>query len=89
MRIESLRLHRISMPLVRPFETSFGRQSVRDVLLVQIETDARGVSPASVSIAPAAPAGLRTDELRKLQAALDELGECRRMIDTALQSDAA
>ena len=56
---------------------------------VQIETDARGVSPASVSIAPAAPIGLRTDELRKLQAALDELGECRRMIDTALQSDAA
>jgi DNA-binding transcriptional MerR regulator len=55
----------------------------------QIETDVRGALPASVSIAPAAPTGLRTDELRKLQAALDELGECRRMIDAALRSDAA
>jgi O-succinylbenzoate synthase len=27
------------MPLVRPFETSFGRQSARDVLLVRVRTD--------------------------------------------------
>jgi DNA-binding transcriptional MerR regulator len=54
-----------------------------------IETDVHGAPPASVSIAPAAPTGLRMDELRKLQAALDELSECRRMIDAALRSDAA
>jgi O-succinylbenzoate synthase len=39
VKVQSLRLHRINMPLVRAFETSFGRQTVRDVLLVQIETD--------------------------------------------------
>lgn len=40
MKVQSLQLHRINMPLVRAFETSFGRQSVRDVLLVHIHTDA-------------------------------------------------
>ena len=54
-----------------------------------IEADVRGPQPAIVSIAPTVPPGLRMDELRKLQAALDELSECRRMIDSALQSDAA
>ena len=54
-----------------------------------IETEMHEPQPAIVSIAPAAPAGLRTDELRKLQAALDELGECRRLIDAALRADAA
>ncbi len=40
MRLESITLHRVAMPLVRPFETSFGRQSARVVLLLQVRTDA-------------------------------------------------
>ena len=40
MRVEAVELHRIAMPLVRPFETSFGRQLARDVLLVHVLTDA-------------------------------------------------
>lgn len=40
MGIEAVEIHRIVMPLVRPFETSFGRQSARDVLLVHVRTDA-------------------------------------------------
>ncbi len=36
MRLESITLHRLAMPLVRPFETSFGRQTVRVVLLVEV-----------------------------------------------------
>ena len=39
MKVESLELHRIGMPLVRPFETSFGRETARDVLLVHVRTD--------------------------------------------------
>jgi DNA-binding transcriptional MerR regulator len=44
---------------------------------------------ASASVAPAAPFALRSDDLRKLEAALQELSECRRMIDAVLRSDAA
>lgn len=40
--IDIVRLHRIDMPLVRPFRTSFGTQEARDVLLVEIVSD--GVS---------------------------------------------
>ncbi|MET1051348.1 MAG: o-succinylbenzoate synthase [Mycetocola sp.] len=39
MKVESIELHRIGMPLVRPFETSFGRETERDVLLVHLRTD--------------------------------------------------
>lgn len=39
-RIERIELHRIEVPLVRPFETSFGRETVREVLLVRVQTDA-------------------------------------------------
>jgi len=39
MEIQAVELHRIGMPLVRPFETSFGRQDARDVLLVHVLTD--------------------------------------------------
>jgi O-succinylbenzoate synthase len=39
MIIEAVELHRIGMPLVRPFETSFGVQTARDVLLVRVRTD--------------------------------------------------
>lgn len=37
--IERIELHRIEVPLVRPFETSFGRETVREVLLVHVTTD--------------------------------------------------
>ena len=35
MTIDLIRLHRLSIPLVRPFRTSFGTESVRDVILVE------------------------------------------------------
>lgn len=35
MTIELFRLHRLSIPLVRPFRTSFGTERVRDVILVE------------------------------------------------------
>jgi O-succinylbenzoate synthase len=39
MSIEAVEIHRIVMPLIRPFETSFGRETARDVLLVRVRTD--------------------------------------------------
>ncbi len=39
-RIDAIELHRIEVPLVRPFETSFGRETVREVLMVRVRTDA-------------------------------------------------
>lgn len=41
-RIEAIELHRLEVPLVRPFETSFGRETAREVLLVHIRTDRGG-----------------------------------------------
>ena len=38
MKLESITLHRVAMPLVRPFETSFARQSRRVLLLVHVRT---------------------------------------------------
>lgn len=38
MRLEAIVLHRLGMPLVRPFETSFGTQTERVVLLVEVRT---------------------------------------------------
>jgi O-succinylbenzoate synthase len=35
MSIDVIRLHRLNVPLVRPFRTSFGTESVRDVILVE------------------------------------------------------
>lgn len=37
--LERIELHRLEVPLVRPFETSFGREAVREVLLVRAVTD--------------------------------------------------
>ncbi|WP_382307792.1 o-succinylbenzoate synthase [Herbiconiux sp. UC225_62] len=37
--VEAVELHRVAMPLVRPFETSFGRQTAREVLLVRVITE--------------------------------------------------
>ncbi|TXN32467.1 o-succinylbenzoate synthase [Lacisediminihabitans profunda] len=39
MRVDAVELHRLAIPLVRPFETSFGRQTGRVVLLVRVRTD--------------------------------------------------
>lgn len=39
MKIEMVELRRIAMPLVRPFRTSFGTQTARDILLVRVVTD--------------------------------------------------
>lgn len=41
--VSGIRLHRIDMPLVRPFRTSFGVQRARDLLLVEVIADS-GVS---------------------------------------------
>ena len=35
MSIEMFRLHMVNMPLVRPFRTSFGTDTVREVLIVE------------------------------------------------------
>jgi O-succinylbenzoate synthase len=39
MKIESLALHHISMPLVAPFETSFGRETVRQCILIVLKSE--------------------------------------------------
>src|SRR5438067_5135885 len=38
MKLESIELRRISVPLVSPFRTSFGTETERDVLLVRALT---------------------------------------------------
>jgi O-succinylbenzoate synthase len=40
MMLERVELVRVHLPLVRPFRTSFGTQTGRDILLVHVETDA-------------------------------------------------
>lgn len=39
MKIESIILHQIRMPLVSPFETSFGRETDRECVLVEIQSE--------------------------------------------------
>ncbi len=39
MKIESITLHHISMPLVAPFETSFGRETDRECILITLHAD--------------------------------------------------
>lgn len=39
LSVDAVELHRIAMPLVRPFQTSFGTQTARDVLLVRVLTE--------------------------------------------------
>ena len=39
MKIDQIRLYQISMPLVSPFETSWGRQTVRECVLVEVLSD--------------------------------------------------
>jgi O-succinylbenzoate synthase len=43
MKISEVALHRVSLPLVSPFRTSFGTQTRKDALLVEVQTpDAHG-----------------------------------------------
>ena len=39
MKIESITLHHLSMPLVSPFETSFGRETDRQCVIVEIRSE--------------------------------------------------
>ncbi|HSL27738.1 MAG TPA: o-succinylbenzoate synthase [Anaerolineales bacterium] len=39
MKIESITLHHLSMPLVAPFETSFGRETERECILITLHAD--------------------------------------------------
>ncbi|MBI5352637.1 MAG: o-succinylbenzoate synthase [Chloroflexi bacterium] len=39
MKIESITLHHLSMPLVTPFETSFGRETDRECILITIHSE--------------------------------------------------
>lgn len=39
MRIEAITLHHISMPLVAPFETSFGRETERQCILITLQSE--------------------------------------------------
>lgn len=39
MKIESITLHHISMPLVSPFETSFGRETDRQCVIVEVKSE--------------------------------------------------
>ncbi len=39
MKIESITLHHISMPLVAPFETSFGRETDRECILIKLQAE--------------------------------------------------
>ena len=39
MRLTSIDLHRVYLPLVSPFRTSFGTQDVRDTVLIRVTTD--------------------------------------------------
>lgn len=53
MKVEAVRLHRVRMPLRSPFRTSFGTETTRDVLLVEV--DAGGVSGWGECVANAEP----------------------------------
>ena len=39
MKIDSIALHHINMPLVAPFETSFGREVDRECIIISIQSD--------------------------------------------------
>ncbi len=39
MKIESLTFHHISMPLVAAFETSFGRETVRECIIIEVHSE--------------------------------------------------
>jgi DNA-binding transcriptional MerR regulator len=53
------------------------------------EPTRESVAPAAASVAVPAEPVLSREDARRLQAALHELGECRRLIDEALRDQAA
>lgn len=54
MNIHSIELRTIQLPLVRPFRTSFGTQTSRELLLVKV-TDAQGVEGWAEDVAMSEP----------------------------------
>lgn len=56
MKIETITLHHIDMPLVTPFETSFGRETHRPCILVEMRAD--GLTGWGECVAGAGP-GMR------------------------------
>jgi len=53
VKIQGLELRRVLLPLVAPFETSFGREVERDVLLVRVQTpEGEGWGECVASAAP-------------------------------------
>jgi o-succinylbenzoate synthase len=91
VKIAQLDLVRVELPLVRPFRTSFGIQSKRDVLLVRITTDdgvegwgedVAGVEPLYTSEFVAASHQAIQDHLawRLLQAADIEPGDVANLL---------
>jgi DNA-binding transcriptional MerR regulator len=58
--------------------------------LLQAPPDPLAGAPAAAADQPAPSAtGLTREDVRRLQSALHELGECRRLLDDALKDDAA
>ncbi len=53
MKVQKITLREIRMPLVTPFETSFGRLTNRRMLIIQVESD--GVSGWGESVAGEGP----------------------------------
>ena len=44
MKLTAMRLHRVDLPLVSPFTTSFSTQTVRHVMLVEVQADIDGTT---------------------------------------------
>ena len=70
--------------------TLFGLLRAPSAPPVEVQSDAAsGDDMAAVPAAAAAPPPLTRDDVRRLQSALHELRECRRVIDAALSGEAA
>ncbi len=53
MRIEQIEIRHLELPLVHPFETSFGREEVRQTILVAVRSDGlTGWGEAATSAGP-------------------------------------
>ena len=53
MRIEQIEIRHVSMPLVHPFETSFGREEARETIIVSVRSDGlTGWGESATSVGP-------------------------------------